>query len=71
MGVLHVGRRGRTRRRLVTGLVAAGLIVTVVPTASPVAAQDLPEVPRNKTFIFSPWGLPTRHQQRNTENRNG
>ena len=70
MGVLHVGRRGRTRRRLVTGLVAAGLIVTVVPTASPVAAQDLPEVPRNKTFIFSPWGFPTGNQLLNPENWN-
>ncbi|MFN8619268.1 MAG: ABC transporter substrate-binding protein [Chloroflexota bacterium] len=25
--------------------------------AAPVANQDLPEVPRNKTLIFSPWGF--------------
>ena len=51
---------GRTTRRSISRTfaisAAAGLLaLTALPGAS--AAQDLPEVPRNKTFIFSPWGF--------------
>jgi len=42
-------------RKLAIGLAAGALVLTIVPTTT--AAQDLPEVPRNKTFIFSPWGF--------------
>jgi peptide/nickel transport system substrate-binding protein len=55
--MLEAGGRARGRPRiratLIAGLVTAGLALTSVP---PVAAQgELPEVPRNRTFIFSPW----------------
>jgi peptide/nickel transport system substrate-binding protein len=50
-------RRPRARATLLTGLAIAGLVGTAVP--APVAGQELPEVPRNETFIFSPWGFTT------------
>ena len=59
MGVLHEGganTRRRARTALLASLAVASLVVTAIP--GPVAAQDgLKEVPRNKTFIFSPWGF--------------
>ena len=59
MGVLHEGAastRRRARTALLASLAVASLVVTAIP--GPVAAQDgLKEVPRNKTFIFSPWGF--------------
>jgi ABC-type transport system substrate-binding protein len=45
---------------VVTGLAVAGLIAAAVPMATPVAAQDgLPEVSREETFVFTPWGFAT------------
>ena len=74
MGVLQegraAGRRTRTRSALMAGVAVASLVMAAVP-ATPVAAQDgLKEVPRNKTFIFSPWGFPTGNQLLNPENWN-
>jgi len=52
-------------------MAVAGLVMAAVPMAAPVAAQDgLKEVPRNKTFIFSPWGFPTGNQLLNPDNFN-
>lgn len=64
MGAHHQGgaqtRRTGVRARVVTGLAVAGLIAAAVPMATPVAAQDgLPEVPREETFVFTPWGFAT------------
>ncbi|MFO1539536.1 MAG: ABC transporter substrate-binding protein [Chloroflexota bacterium] len=64
MGAHHQGgaqvRRTGVRARVVTGLAVAGLIAAAVPAATPVAAQDgLPEIPREETFVFTPWGFAT------------
>lgn len=64
MGAHHQGgaqtRRTGVRARVITGLAVAGLIAAAVPMATPVAAQDgLPEVPREETFVFTPWGFAT------------
>lgn len=64
MGAHHQGgaqtRRTGVRARVVTGLAVAGLIAAAVPMATPVAAQDgLAEVPREETFVFTPWGFAT------------
>lgn len=59
MGVLlegsRAGRRRRARSALVASVAVASLVVSALPM--PAAAQGLAEVPRNKTFIFSPWGF--------------
>lgn len=44
----------RARIGLISGLVVAGLMAGMVPTAT---AQDLPDVPRERTLVFSPWGF--------------
>lgn len=61
MAVGAIGSRGGVRRRrartsLLVGLAVASL---VIPAQSAVAQGDLAEVPRNETFVFSPWGFVT------------
>jgi peptide/nickel transport system substrate-binding protein len=57
-GSTHPGI-GRPRRSLfrtmLTGVAVAGLIVTTTGVTS--AQEGLSEVPRNRTFVFSPWGF--------------
>lgn len=59
------GRSGRVRTTLLVGLAVAGL---AIPAAPAVAQGDLAEVPRNETFIFTPWGFVT--ELPNTDNWN-
>jgi peptide/nickel transport system substrate-binding protein len=53
-----VGRRPRRagrRRMLVIGIAVAGLLVS--STGVVTAQEGLREVPRERTFVFSPWGF--------------
>jgi peptide/nickel transport system substrate-binding protein len=54
-----VGQAGRRRSSVARAAAIAASMVALITTTLPAAttAQDLPEVPRNKTFIFSPWGF--------------
>ena len=71
MGVLHVGAAGPDPKAIDDRTRGRGPDRDDGPDR--VAGRwrrTCPEVPRNKTFIFSPWGFPTGNQLLNPENWN-